>query len=202
MITYRIDRSGGLAGVVTGALLAVAGPAGAGVSVIGTLTLQSTTQLVTTGSTSMYSTEYVLPTSGVLHVTLTDNLVLSPLNQLDFSLFKGGGSTASLVVSPKSAAGTTYVWDFDVTAGNYSTMFQAASGAIRGASGFWLGQFSDTVTFTPSSPAPAVPLPPAGGALLAGLGLLGVISRRGSRARPGTAPGAEGDGPVRGADVS
>ena len=185
--------------VISGSLLVAAGQAHAGATVVGTLTLQNSTQLVTTGTSTLFSSDYILPSAGILEVRLTDNDVFSTLSQLDFSLVKGGGNAAHLVGAPNnaagitSAAGTTRVWDFEVTGGTYTTLFQVAAQALPGFSGFWLGQFTDTVSFTPTAPIASVPLPATGASLGVGLSALALISRRrrsaGVAAKPGSARG-------------
>ncbi len=178
--------------VISSSLLAVTGQAHAGATVVGSLTLQNTTQLVTTGSSTLFSSAYILPGDGVLEVRLTDNDVFSSLSQLDFSLVKGAGSSASLVRAPNSAAGftsaagTSRVWDFEVTGGTYTTLFQVAAQPLPGFSSFWLGQYTDTITFTPTGGSSVVPLPAAGASLGLGLSALAFVARR-RRARPVTA---------------
>jgi hypothetical protein len=178
--------------VISTSLLAAAGQAHAAATVIGTLTLQNSTQLVTTGATTVFSSAYILPSDGILEVRLTDNNVFAPLAQLDFSLVKGVGGSSSLVRGPNSAAGisgaagTSRVWDFEVTGGTYTTLFQVAAQPLAGFSGFWLGQYTDTITFTPSQGSSTVPLPATGASLGAGVSALVWLARR-RRARPGLA---------------
>ena len=150
------------------------------------LTLQNTTQMVTSATTQVFSTDYVLPTAGTLTVSVSDQLFPSGLTQLDFSLLNG--SAATLVGGPLSALNTAanpttpqvFTWTFGVQAGSYSTLFSAAAASsaaeFPGVPPFALGLYEDTVTFTPA--AAAVPLPPAGGVLLAGAGLLALLARR------------------------
>ena len=197
MYLQSIGRPVSIPILVTGVALALAAPAAGAASVIGTLTLQSSTQLVTSGTTTVYSEDYVLPTAGTVRVTLTDNLVGSALTQLEFSLLNGGLTTTALLKPAVSAIGSSHVWTFDVAAGHYTTLFQATAGALTGAAGFYIGQFSDTVVFTPAAGVPTVPLPPAGGVLLAGVGVLGAISRRGGRASAVTTTTSAGLGSVR-----
>ncbi len=181
------NRGGAISGLVAGSLLSVVSPAGA-VTVLGTLTLENTQQLVTNGTSTVYSAAYTLPSAGTLTVTLTDDLVAAPLSQLDFSLLQGAGSQASLMSGPVSAIGSSMAWNFDVNAGSYTTVFQAAAAGLPGIAGFWLGQYSDTVVFTPTPPTPAVPLPPAGSLLVGGVGVLGAFASRGKRVSPATLP--------------
>ena len=171
-------------GIAVGMLFAAAAPTLAGATTLSSLTLQNTGQMVTSSTSQAFTTAYMLPTAGTLTITVSDQLFPSALTQLDVSVLNAQGIAIS---APGSAMNTTggiapqsYTWNFNVQAGAYSTLFNAAA-APAGASfpgfpAFAVGLFNDTVTFTPSSPA--VPLPPAGGVLLAGTGALGFMARR------------------------
>ena len=168
----------GLGAVV---MFAAATPGLAAATTLSTMTLQNASNMVTSSSTVAFTGDYVLPTAGTLTVTVSDQLFPSALTQLDFTLLNGSsvvGSPLSGLNTNGSTSAQLYSWDFNLQAGNYSTLFAVAAtnAGIPGAPSFGVGLFTDTITFTPS--APAVPLPSAGGVLLVGTGALGLMSRR------------------------
>ncbi len=170
------------ASLVLGALL----PAVAGASSLGPITLYSASQTVTSSNTQVFTSDFLAPTAGILTITVSDQLFPNALTRLDVSLWSGAGAGATLVSGPASGLGAPQAttpqevtFNIDVTAGAYTTMFQAAAtptNTFPGSPTFALGLFNEKVTFTAS--APAVPVPPLGGALAASVVMLGLVGFR------------------------
>ena len=135
------------------------------------MTLQTSQQAVLGSST--VNGDYMLPTSGTLTITLTDQLFPAALSSLDFSLYSVGTGGATKLLDSMTATGTTpnhgITESFAVTAGHVSTLFVAVTGGTE------VGLYTSQLTFTPTG-AP-VPLPPGGTLLVGGLIAIGFLAR-------------------------
>lgn len=170
-----------LASASAAALLAAAVPAGA--NTVTSVTLQNTTQTVTSSSPEGFTTDYFLADPGTITVSVSDKLFPAALTMLQFSLFSGAGGSSTLLAgglnalnsSPNATVPQVYTWQFQVAAGTYSTVFQAAAapGAVQfpGLAPFADGMYADIVTYS----ANTVPLTPARGVMVVTLIALGTL---------------------------
>ncbi len=157
-------------------------PAHAAAVLSGPITLQTSQQAVLSSST--VNGDYMLPTSGTLTVTLTDQLFPAALSSLDFSLYSVGTGGATKLLDTMTATGTTpnhgLTESFSVASGHVSTLFVAVT------SGTDVGLYTSQLTFTPTGST--VPLPQGAVLLVSGLIALGFVTRtRSTRRAPAIA---------------